>query len=93
MSRSVLAERFARLVGYPPMQYLTCWRMQLAARLLSDGRQKIAAIGREVGYESEAAFSRAFKKTVGVSPGQWRKHRLARARNSSSPTAPPRAAS
>jgi AraC-like DNA-binding protein len=75
MSRSVLAERFARLVGYPPMQYLTCWRMQLAARLLSDGRQKIAAIGREVGYESEAAFSRTFKRIAGVSPAAWRSRR------------------
>lgn len=71
----MLAERFARLVGYPPMQYLTCWRMQLAARLLSDGRQKIAAIGREVGYESEAAFSRTFKRIAGVSPAAWRSRR------------------
>jgi AraC-like DNA-binding protein len=75
MSRSVLAERFARLVGYPPMQYLACWRMQLAARLLSDGRQKIAAIGREVGSESEAAFSRTFKRIAGVSPAAWRGRR------------------
>ena len=75
MSRSVLAERFARLVGYPPMQYLTCWRMQLAARLLFDGRRKIAAIGREVGYESEAAFSRTFKRIAGVSPAAWRGRR------------------
>lgn len=75
MSRSVLAERFVRLVGYPPMQYLTCWRMQLAARQLSDGRKKIAAIGREVGYESEAAFSRTFKRVAGVSPAAWRSRR------------------
>lgn len=72
MSRSVLAERFARLVGYPPMQYLTNWRMQLAARQLSDGRKKIAEIGRDVGYESEAAFSRTFKRIAGVSPAAWR---------------------
>jgi AraC-like DNA-binding protein len=72
MSRSVLAERFARLVGYPPMQYLTNWRMQLAARQLSDGRKKVAEIGRDVGYESEAAFSRTFKRVAGHSPAAWR---------------------
>lgn len=75
MSRSVLAERFARLVGYPPMQYLTNWRMQLAARQLSDGRKKVAEIGREVGYESEAAFSRTFKRIAGLPPAAWRSRR------------------
>jgi len=75
VSRSVLADRFAHLVGYPPMQYLTRWRMQLAARQLSDGPKKIAAIGREVGYESEAAFSRTFKRIAGVSPAAWRRNR------------------
>ena len=75
MSRSVLAERFARLVGHPPMQYLTYWRMQLAARQLSDGRKKISAIGRDVGYESEAAFSRTFKRVAGISPAAWRAQR------------------
>jgi AraC-like DNA-binding protein len=72
MSRSVLAERFARLVGYPPMQHLTNWRMQLAARQLSDGSKKVADIGRDVGYESEAAFSRTFKRIAGMSPAAWR---------------------
>jgi AraC-like DNA-binding protein len=71
-SRSALAERFVHLVGYPPMQYLTQWRMQLAARRLSDRSVSVAAVGYEVGYQSEAAFSRAFKKFVGQSPGQWR---------------------
>ncbi len=71
-SRTVLAERFARLVGEPPMQYLTHWRMQLAARRLASGSGKVAAIAREVGYDSEAAFSRAFKRLVGVSPAAWR---------------------
>jgi len=75
LSRSVVAERFTRLVGYPPMQYLTCWRMQLAARQLSDGGKKIAAIGRDVGYESEAAFSRTFKRVAGMSPAAWRSRR------------------
>ena len=72
VSRSRLAENFSDLVGLPPIQYLTLWRMQIAARLLADERAKVAVIGREVGYESEAAFSRAFKRSVGMSPAQWR---------------------
>jgi AraC-like DNA-binding protein len=74
LSRAALAARFAHLIGHAPMQYLTLWRMQIAARLLADGSMKVAAIGREIGYESEAAFSRAFKKIVGVSPAVWRDH-------------------
>jgi AraC-like DNA-binding protein len=72
VSRSVLAERFADMVGHPPMQYLALWRMQLASRLLIDGGQ-VAAVADAVGYESEAAFSRAFKKLVGQAPATWRK--------------------
>ncbi len=72
ISRSRLAESFTRLVGQPPMHYVTQWRMQLAARMLADSSAKVATIGREVGYESEAAFSRAFKRIVGVSPVLWR---------------------
>ena len=73
-SRSVLAERFARFVGRPPMQYLTQWRMQLATRLLAEpGARKIAAVAEAVGYESEAAFSRAFKRCVGMAPTAWRR--------------------
>lgn len=72
ISRAAFAARFAHLVGYTPMQYLMLWRMQIAARLLADGSTKVAAVGREIGYGSEAAFSRAFKKTVGVSPAAWR---------------------
>jgi AraC-like DNA-binding protein len=72
MSRAAFAARFAHLLGQPPMEYLTLWRMQMAARLLADGATKVAAVGREVGYDSEAAFSRAFKKIVGVSPAAWR---------------------
>jgi AraC-like DNA-binding protein len=71
-SRTSVAKRFTELVGLPPMQYLTQWRMQVAANLLSQSGAKIAAIGREVGYDSEAAFSRAFKKATGVAPGAWR---------------------
>ena len=73
LSRSVLAERFTALVGQPPMQYLALWRMQLASRTLVDGEQ-VAAVAASVGYESEAAFSRAFKKLVGTSPGLWKKN-------------------
>jgi AraC-like DNA-binding protein len=71
-SRSTLADRFAQLVGRPPMRYLAHWRMQLAARLLADGTAKISAIASDVGYDSEAAFSRAFKKIVGMAPATWR---------------------
>ena len=71
-SRSVLAERFAALAGMPPMQYLARWRMQLAAARLREGGAKVATVALEVGYESEAAFSRAFKKATGVAPGRWR---------------------
>lgn len=74
-SRSVLAERFTELVGQPAMQYLTNWRMQLAANQLASGTDGIAAVADRVGYESEAAFSRAFKKAVGAPPSRWRKHR------------------
>jgi AraC-like DNA-binding protein len=75
-SRSVLAERFAQFVGQPPMQYLAQWRMQLATRLLAEpGARKMATVAEMIGYESEAAFSRAFKKSVGVSPSAWRSHK------------------
>jgi AraC-like DNA-binding protein len=73
LSRSALAERFAHFVGDPPMQYLARWRMQLAARLLADGHAKVATVALQVGYESEAAFSRAFKKASGIPPAAWRR--------------------
>ena len=73
LSRSVLAERFADLVGMPPMYYLAKWRMQIASGLLSDGNTNIATVAAEIGYGSEAAFSRAFKKLVGVPPSAWRR--------------------
>jgi AraC-like DNA-binding protein len=70
-SRSALAVRFVAYVGMPPMQYLAQWRMQLAAVRLA-GPSTLASIAEEVGYGSEAAFSRAFKKIVGVAPARWR---------------------
>lgn len=78
-SRSGLAERFTATVGMPPMQYLAQWRIQLAAGMLARGQAGIAAIAAEVGYESEAAFHRAFKKAVGVAPGAWRRRQAAAA--------------
>ena len=71
VSRSVLAERFTERVGMPPMQYLARWRMQIAWGMLSNG-VNLATAAAEVGYGSEAAFSRAFKKIVGQSPSAWR---------------------
>lgn len=76
VSRSVLADRFAEMVGHPPMQYLALWRMQLASRLLLEGGQ-VAAVAGAVGYDSEAAFSRAFKKLVGHAPATWRQAAVA----------------
>ena len=71
-SRSVLAERFVALVGMPPMQYLARWRMQIASELLSGTRASLAEIAHRLGYGSEAALSRAFKRIVGASPAHWR---------------------
>lgn len=71
-SRSTFADHFARFVQDTPMQYLARWRMQLATRLLEQPGVAIAQVAAEVGYESEAAFNRAFKKWVGVPPGAWR---------------------
>ncbi|MBI3506984.1 MAG: AraC family transcriptional regulator [Proteobacteria bacterium] len=84
LSRSTLAERFMRHVGKPPMQYLTLWRMQLASGMLADGDASVARIGTSVGYDSEAAFSRAFKRAVGDSPTAWRERR-----RQDGPAAPP----
>lgn len=75
LSRSALHERFAELIGVPPMQYLAQWRMQAAARLLLETRGTVASIAVDVGYDSEAAFARAFKRAVGKPPAAWRRER------------------
>ncbi len=74
MSRSALADRFTTLVGESPMHYLAGWRMHLAAQQLREGRSTVAQAAFEVGYDSEAAFSRAFKRQFGASPGAWRRN-------------------
>jgi AraC-like DNA-binding protein len=71
-SRSILAERFTHALGVSPMRYLVHWRLQLAADLLRSSRVGVAAVAQRVGYESEFAFSRAFKRHVGASPAAWR---------------------
>lgn len=73
MSRSTFADRFRRLLGDTPMEYLTGWRMHLAAQELRSGAESVAIVAERVGYESEAAFARAFKRKVGVSPGAFRR--------------------
>jgi AraC-like DNA-binding protein len=73
VSRSRLAERFTTFVGLPPMQYLAKWRMQLASKLLRDDSSDLDTVATEIGYGSEAAFSRAFKKMMGMSPSEWRR--------------------
>jgi len=73
MSRSAFASRFNRLIGEPPLHYLTRWRMQKAQRLLRDGRVSLSDVATRVGYDSEAAFSKAFKRAVGAAPGAYRR--------------------
>jgi AraC-like DNA-binding protein len=73
LSRSALAERFATLVGEPPMQYLTRWRLALAARTLRSGSEALSRVAERSGYESEAAFNRAFKREFGLPPAAWRR--------------------
>jgi len=75
VSRSALATRFTELLGQPPMQYLIQWRLQLAAHHLQNTDESVAKIASQVGYESEAAFSRAFRRYAGKPPGAWRHHR------------------
>ena len=75
LSRSALAERFTHLIGVAPMHYLANWRMQVAAQELRNRSTSLAQVANTVGYESEAAFSRAFKKAFGTAPATWRRSR------------------
>ncbi|WP_111413033.1 AraC family transcriptional regulator [Billgrantia lactosivorans] len=75
LSRSAFAERFTELVGAPPMRYLAGLRMQLAARRLRESRDTIGKVAEESGYESEASFTKAFKRAFGSPPAAWRRER------------------
>jgi AraC-like DNA-binding protein len=72
-SRTALAQRFRRLLGEPPMKYLSAWRMHLAKQMLRDRGDNIQAIAERIGYESQPAFNRAFKKATGRPPATWRR--------------------
>lgn len=72
LSRSGFMERFTALVGMPPIRYLTVWRMRTARQLLRETRTPVNQLAHAVGYESEEAFSRAFKREYGLSPSHWR---------------------
>lgn len=76
LSRSALHQRFVELVGQPPIEYVAQWRMQVASGLLLASTASVASIALDVGYQSEAAFSRAFKRATGAPPAAWRKERL-----------------
>ena len=80
VSRSVLGERFAELLGESPMRYCAKWRMRMAANMLREGQQNTANIAYAVGFNSEAAFNRAFKREFGEPPATWRKRVDAEAR-------------
>jgi len=84
-SRSVLAERFAALVGSSPMQYLTQWRMLLASNLLCRSNAPLASIAQDVGYQTDTAFSRAFRREFGAPPATWRRSQVALARGGAGP--------
>lgn len=86
-SRTVLAERFNAVLGQSPMEYVIGWRMQLAAERLRNGNDGIASIAADVGYESEPAFNRAFKRVTGVTPGAWREAARTAANAAGSPPA------
>ena len=73
VSRSVLGDRFAELLGESPMRYCARWRMRMAANMLRDGKQSTGNVAYAVGFQSEAAFNRAFKREYGAPPATWRK--------------------
>ena len=89
LSRSVLAERFRHYLGEPPMSYLTRWRLQLGAQMLKSGSRSVAEIAVEVGYESEAAFNRAFKRGYGLPPARFRSESRAGGRAAATANAAP----
>jgi AraC-like DNA-binding protein len=72
-SRSILSERFTRKVGRPPMDYLACWRMQVAGHLMAHRHLSIEAAAEQVGYASAQSFGRAFKRLTGLPPAVWRR--------------------
>lgn len=76
LSRSALAQRFSDFLGQPPMQYLARWRLQIAAQQLRDGEKSLADVAENVGYDSEAAFNRAFKREFGMPPASWRRSEI-----------------
>lgn len=77
LSRSAFVERFSALIGMPPIRYLTVWRLRTAQLHLRQTRHSIAQLARLVGYESEEAFSRAFKREFGLPPARWREQHAA----------------
>jgi AraC-like DNA-binding protein len=77
MSRSAFAARFKELLGQTPLEYVTEWRMQKAMQLLEQRDKKLIDVARSVGYESDAAFSKAFKRVVGANPGEYLKRGIA----------------
>lgn len=83
MSRSTFSERFKELIGEPPLSYLARWRLHSASRLLRSSDAKLAQVARRVGYESDVAFHRAFKRVVGRSPGEYRRQARLASRNAS----------
>ena len=95
VSRSVLGERFANFVGEPPMRYCARWRMRMAARRLAETKDSVAEVAFSVGFHSEAAFNRAFKREIGEPPASWRKARWAEQRaaaeRATAPELPPQA--
>ena len=92
VSRSVLGERFTELIGEPPMRYCARWRMRIAANMLREGKENTAGIAYAVGFNSEAAFNRAFKREFGVPPATWRRQIEEEERAKARGRAAPRAA-
>jgi AraC-like DNA-binding protein len=89
MSRSAFASRFKELVGETPLEYLTSWRMQKAAALLQKGDRKLVDVARSVGYDSDAAFSKAFKRVVSVTPRDFRRRSQGGVGEGAAPDEPP----